>query len=199
MNVKICGLLRERDAALALDLGANFVGCVVAPDSPRSASFADRRAIRELARGRAKFVLVVRGLGRDAVRALAQECEPDHVQWHGLSPARERELAAELPLLAVREIGPGAAALPHADATPSAPVLLDGGRGGAGRRFDWSLLAGGAPACTFVAGGITPATLPALLLHSPWGIDVSSGIECAPGEKDPAALRALFECLEGVR
>lgn len=199
MRVKICGLTDPRDAELALALGATHLGCVVAPDSPRSASFAARRAIRELARGRAGFVLVVRNVELPAVAALARDCEPDLVQWHGLTDAAEREIARELPLLRVRRVGPDATELPAVAATADRPAVLDGGRGGAGRAFPWELLAGGAPDHVLIAGGITPDNLPELLAKSPWGIDVSSGIERAPGQKDAGAMRALFQGLEVTR
>ena len=83
MKVKICGLKAAADAELALRLGATHLGCVVAPDSPRSTTLPERIAIRELARERATFVLVVRGVGPEAVLALAADCEPDLVQCHG--------------------------------------------------------------------------------------------------------------------
>lgn len=199
MNIKICGLVQPRDAELALELGATHVGCVVAPDSPRSVSFAARQAIRELARGRAHFVLVVRDLGLTAVRALARDCEPDRVQCHGLTEDEERDLAGDLPLLRVRQVDPAAARLPAIHPSVDAPFVLDGGRGGAGQRFPWSLLAAGTPEFTFIAGGITPDTLPELLAFRPWGIDVSSGIEQSAGQKDHGAMRALFAGLDRAR
>ncbi|MCR9247195.1 MAG: phosphoribosylanthranilate isomerase [bacterium] len=192
--VKICGLTQPADAELALQLGASHLGCVVAPDSPRASTWAARRAIRELARGRAAFVLVVRGLEAAAVQALAKDCEPEFVQWHGLDAAAEAAVATVLPapLMRVRRLEPGAAALPPTSAAPGSPIVLDGGRGGAGTRFDWRLLAGGSPEHVFVAGGIDPGNVGELLAFSPWGVDVSSGIESAPGRKDHGAMRALF-------
>lgn len=196
MQIKICGLTEPRDAELALELGASHLGCVVAPQSPRSTSAAARRTIRELTRGRARFVLVVKGIDLQAVRALCRDCEPDLVQWHGLPAAAEVALANELPLLRVRQIAAAAPALPRVDASADRPVVFDGGSGGAGQRFAWSLLGGGAPAHTFIAGGITPQCLPELLGFAPAGIDVCSGIEAAPGRKDSNKMRALFAGLE---
>ena len=71
-------------------------------------------------------------------------------------------------------------------------LLLDGGPGGAGAAFAWSLLAPSAPPFVFVAGGVRPENIAMLLRCRPFGIDVGSGVESAPGDKDPAALRALF-------
>lgn len=200
MQVKICGLTDVRDAELALALGATHIGCVCAPDSPRTAAPEALASVRAAARGRAEFVLVVRGIPFDGIRRLAHALTPELVQWHGASPEQEEAAALEFALLRVREVPAGAAALPTtARATVARPFLLDGGRGGAGRSFDWSLLAAGAPAHTFVAGGITPARLPELLRFMPWAIDVGSGIEQAPGRKDHEAMRALFDCLEVTR
>jgi len=83
--------------------------------------------------------------------------------------------------------------------TESQPALLDVGGGGSGRRFDWNLLGERAPPATFIAGGIRPDNVRALLKHRPYGIDLASGVENAPGVpgepgwKDETKLRALFE------
>ncbi len=80
--------------------------------------------------------------------------------------------------------------------TEAQPALLDVGGGGSGRCFDWTLLGERAPPATFIAGGIRPDNVRALLKYRPYGIDLASGVESAagvPGEKDEAKLRALFE------
>jgi phosphoribosylanthranilate isomerase len=197
--IKICGLRRVADAELALQLGATHLGCVVAADSPRCATADEVRAIRGVAAGRAIFVLVCRG-GRDEVLAAAVEAGPDLVQWHGATPVDEVALAAAglLPLR-VRSVDAAAVALPSLpSATNASPLLLDVGRGGGGQPFAWHLLGDAAPAHVFIAGGITPANVGALLAHRPWGIDLSSGVESAPGCKDHAALRRLFAALPGA-
>ena len=76
------------------------------------------------------------------------------------------------------------------------PVLLDVGAGGSGTPFDWRLLGRVAPPRLWIAGGITPANVRALLARAPFGIDVSSGVERAPGIKDARRLRALFAAIE---
>ena len=195
--VKICGLCRPADAELALSLGATHLGCVVADDSPRRCGLRELFTIRTMARGRASFVLVVRGMQPGPLRELSRRCAADLVQWHGIAAAGEDLLAAELPLLRVRQVEAGDDRLPDTSlATATAPMLLDGGRGGAGVGFPWHRLPVPGPAHTFVAGGITPDNVGALLARSPWGIDVASGVESAPGHKDAGALRALFEQVE---
>jgi phosphoribosylanthranilate isomerase len=197
--IKICGLRRAADAELALQLGATHLGCVVAADSPRCATADEVRAVRAVAAGGATFVLVCRGR-RDEVLAAAAAAGPDLVQWHGAAPADETALAAAgHRLLRVRTLAAGATALPPLPpATIASPLLLDVGRGGGGQQFDWNLLGTAAPAHVFIAGGITPANVGALLAHRPWGIDLSSGVESAPGRKDHAALRRLFAALQGA-
>jgi phosphoribosylanthranilate isomerase len=73
------------------------------------------------------------------------------------------------------------------------PALLDVGGGGSGRSFDWDLLGTEAPPFTFVAGGIRPENVEALLEHRPYGIDLASGVESEPGVKDEEKLRELFD------
>jgi phosphoribosylanthranilate isomerase len=73
------------------------------------------------------------------------------------------------------------------------PALLDVSGGGTGRRFDWRLLGSQAPPFTFVAGGIRAENIEELLLQRPYGVDLSSGVERAPGVKDEEKLRRFFE------
>ena len=64
-----------------------------------------------------------------------------------------------------------------------------------GQAFDWSILGGRAPHATFIAGGVTPENVSALLRQQPWGVDLSSGVESVPGVKDPIKLGRLFAAL----
>lgn len=200
-RVKICGLRRVEDAELALALGAHALGCVLAADSPRRATRAQARALAAFARDRAPLVLVFRGERSEEVRAACAQTGTRDVQLHG---APQEEIAAleqeGLRCWRVYPLDAEALALPALDPPPDArcPALLDCGRGGSGRAFDWSLLGERGPEFTYVAGGITPENVGALLAHRPWGIDCSSGVERSPGEKDPERLRALFRALEAV-
>lgn len=196
--VKICGLRRPEDAARAVELGARFLGVVLAPDSPRCASLEEARAVRDVA-GDARVVLVFRNADRGTVLRASAMVGVDTVQVHG---AGERDCAwlqgEGLRVIRVHALAGGATALPELRPAPTADrlALLDAGRGGSGTAFDWDLLGGQGPAFTLVAGGITPNNVRALLVHRPWGIDVSSGVERAPGQKDHARLAALFAALQ---
>ncbi len=195
MRVKICGLRRETDAELAIGLGATHVGVVLAADSPRCATHVEARAIVRCARGRAEAVLVFRGESNDAILRACEAVGVLRVQVHGADVQRCRELAgAGLLPIPVAVVSPVAQQLPvFADPpTERNPSLLDGGCGGAGTCFAWSLLANDLPHAVFIAGGVSPTNVAELLRFRPWGIDVSSGIEIEPGIKDPVLMRQLL-------
>jgi indole-3-glycerol phosphate synthase/phosphoribosylanthranilate isomerase len=193
--IKICGVRRALDAELAVALGATHIGCVLAQDSPRRATLGEVQRLRDAVGDAAQLVLVFRGAsGTEIVSAVAFTGVP-FVQPHGADEALCSELERRgLQVLRVHRV---ARALPAPEPAPSVdrPALFDGGRGGEGRRFLWELLGGQAPAYVFVAGGITADNAAELLRHRPFGIDVGSGVESAPGCKDQSRVRALFACL----
>lgn len=189
--VKICGVRRVEDAVRAAELGARFIGCVLAPDSPRCATLDEVRAIRD-----AIDVEVVLVFRRPTVDEVVRACETTdvlRVQPHG--GPNEFPIAG-IHVHEVVSLPVDATELPELPEFPEArvqdPTILDVGRGGTGTSFDWSLLAPRAPDDVLIAGGITPDNVRELLVFSPFGIDVSSGVESAPGIKDHAALERLF-------
>lgn len=195
MKVKICGLRREADADLAIELGATHVGVVMAENSPRRATQVEARAIAMRARGKAETVLVFRGESNDVILRACEAIGVHRVQVHGADMPRCRELArVGLLPLPVAVVSPDAEHLPVFADQPSerSPGLLDGGRGGAGTCFAWSLLARNVPHAVFIAGGISTTNVRELLRFRPWGIDVSSGIEMEPGIKDPVLMGRLL-------
>jgi indole-3-glycerol phosphate synthase/phosphoribosylanthranilate isomerase len=198
-RVKVCGLRRAADAALAIELGATHLGCVLVPDSPRCASLRDVARVLDAA-GDAAVVLVFRNATAGTVLAAVEATGVRRVQVHGAGDELLGRLETAGCLVhRVYSIEPGARVLPAlAAADETRPQLLDVAAGGSGRRFDWTLLGGRAPHATFIGGGITPENVGALLCHAPWGIDVSSGVESAPGVKDPGRLKALFASLRQI-
>jgi phosphoribosylanthranilate isomerase len=206
VQVKVCGVRRVEDARLAVALGAGWIGCVRAKDSPRCAKLREVAAIRRGVDARAGVVLVGRarrGENGEVVAALVREAKrvgAAAVQIHGASRAalarvRDAGLVAWRVISVVR----GAARLPRSLRTARvarSQVLLDVGAGGSGTPFDWRLLGRVAPPRLWIAGGITPENVGELLEHDPFGIDVSSGVERAPGVKDARRLRELFAVID---
>lgn len=196
--VKICGLTRPEDAKLAVSLGATHIGAVCSPDSPRAVDASTARRILDAADGRAQRVFVFRGVDVNDVIARAKVAAADIVQiYDGTEDDLARIESEGFRVLRVYRMREGDSALPV-----FAPVssetrlsLLDVGGGGTGKRFDWSLLSPKAPERTFIAGGIRPDNVVELLNKNPYGIDLASGVESAPGVKDPHKLDALFERL----
>ena len=201
MEIKICGLRRAEDARAAVRLGAGWIGIVRAPDSPRSASLEQARRVIAAARAEDPAVRPVLATGRRTRDEVARDAEAlgiERVQPHGLSEAGIRTLrAAGLIVHRVVRIPENASRLPSFSTAQKAdgPLVFDVGGGGTGRSFDWSILGERAPADVFIAGGIRPENLARLLPRRPWGVDVSSGVEAAPGVKDPERMRRLFEVL----
>jgi len=180
-KIKICGITREEDAALAVELGADFLGFIFVPESPRYVTPERARAISGSCS--ATTVGVFRGSTIDEIRRTAEIAGIDMVQLHG-------DLhALDLPTIHAFHVKD---VLPDTNTTADY-ILFDTG-GGTGRTFDWSLLATYARTKPFfLAGGITPDNVAdAIERTRPFAIDVASGVERAPGVKDHDKLRALF-------
>ncbi|MGH9324720.1 MAG: phosphoribosylanthranilate isomerase [Vicinamibacteria bacterium] len=198
MLVKICGLKRVEDAELAVSLGASLVSAVRTESSPRRASVEEARAIFSAVGSRAIKVLVFRDSPIEDVVRDAEESGAEWVQlYDATEPELERVESGGFRLLRVYRIQEDAHTLPGFACEPEEdrPALLDVGGGGSGLRFDWGLLGRKAPPFTFIAGGVRPDNVEELLSHRPYGIDLSSGVERAPGVKDEEKLSRLFEAI----
>ncbi|MEO8380570.1 MAG: phosphoribosylanthranilate isomerase [Acidobacteriota bacterium] len=187
--IKICGMTRPEDAALATDLGADFIGFIFVKESPRCVT--PERA-RELAGGirtqRPSRVGVFRDTSAREINTIARTAGLDLVQLHG-NEADAMVSAIELPCIKAVRV---TEALPDTH-TSAAWLMFDTG-GGTGRTFDWSLLEN-YPRTTpfFLAGGLTPDNVAdAIRIARPDAIDLSSGVESAPGIKDPDKMKSLF-------
>jgi indole-3-glycerol phosphate synthase / phosphoribosylanthranilate isomerase len=208
VTVKICGITSKEDALLAVSAGADAVGFVFWPGSPRTV---DPQAARAIAAAVPPFILRV-GVFVDAtaeeMRRVADEVGLDIVQLHGNESPEAVSRAPRRAVKAVR-VGPGFRpdeALRY-DGTAAALLLDtrvegDGRPGGTGRVFDWSLVRPVREGTSFLilAGGLTPENVgEAVAAVRPDGVDVSSGVESAPGKKDPAKMRAFVEAVRGRR
>ena len=206
-EVKFCGLTRPADAALAAELGARYVGVILA-HGPRLLTTARAREVFSAATGAARVAVVGRGTP-EALVAAGLESGADILQLHGDPGLRDLERVRALwPGRLWVVIRVGAEGLPadavarsgHADA-----VLLDtkvaGRLGGTGRTFDWhtvtrDMVTLRARTTIVLAGGLAPDNISrALDLLSPHVVDVSSGVESAPGIKDAARMRAFMSAV----
>lgn len=212
LDIKICGLKSEEALDAALSGGANHVGFIFFPRSPRNVLPAEAGRLRRAARGRAKAVAVTVDADDGALDAIVEAMAPDMLQLHGTeSPQRVGEVKARfgLPVMkafAVSSAADLAAIAPYRgvadrflfDARPPRDATLPGGNGIA---FDWSLLAGlDRDVDYMLSGGLSPANVgDALAVADPPGLDVSSGVERAPGVKDPVLISQFFNAVRAAK
>jgi phosphoribosylanthranilate isomerase len=211
VRVKICGLTEPAGLAAAVAADATYVGFVFFPKSPRNLAIA---AARDLALsvppGVAKVALTV-DAADDALDAILREVPIDMLQLHGHeSPARVAGLRARHGLPVMKAVGvAGAEDLPQIEAYAAVAdqILVDAKPpkgadlpGGNGLAFDWRLIAGRRwPVPWMLAGGLTPDNVAeAIRLTGARQVDVSSGVESAPGVKDPAKVAAFCRAAAGA-
>ncbi|HEU4881951.1 MAG TPA: phosphoribosylanthranilate isomerase [Longimicrobium sp.] len=200
-EVKVCGLMRHEDAAVAAEAGARWLGVILAPGFKRSVTADDARII--LGSFQARRVGVFVDEDELILRSVAEKAGVDVLQLHGdESPdfaARLREAGWEVwKAVRARDADDfSAAAARYAGAVDA--LLVDGyspvSHGGVGASFDWEAVAerlGELPADLklIAAGGLRPDNVAeAVRILRPHAVDVSSGVESAPGRKDPQAVR----------
>jgi phosphoribosylanthranilate isomerase len=198
-RVKVCGVKTLVAARAALRAGADFLGFVFYPPSPRFVTLAEAVAVVRACR--AEF-----GAGWQAVAVFANP-SPGEVErvlatgdfdWVQLSGDETPEFCASVPrpvLRGLRVEGDATLEAVRANRYRAARYLLDahvpGRFGGTGQSYDWARVAPVAGEC-FLAGGLTPANVGrAIAVARPWGVDVSSGVE-RDGEKDPELIAAFL-------
>ncbi len=196
VRIKVCGITRTGDAAAAARLGVDAVGLVFYPKSPRHVSV---EQAREIVAGLPAFVTVTALFldpGREAVEQVLDKVRVELLQFHGVEPAEfckgfGRPYIKAVPMGSQADLAEYAQR--HAQA---AALLLDshaaGQKGGTGMSFDWSKVpkVDGPP--LILAGGLKPDNVAtAIRIVQPYGVDVSSGVESAPGIKDPDKLAAF--------
>ncbi|UCI10084.1 phosphoribosylanthranilate isomerase [Mesorhizobium sp. B1-1-8] len=212
LDIKICGLKTDAAMAAALAGGASHVGFIFFAKSPRYIDPADAGRLREAARGKALAVAVTVDATNTFLEEIVAKSQPDMLQLHGSeTPERVAELKARygLPVMKVFSISEpadierikpfvGVADRFMFDAKPPKGSVLPGGNGVA---FDWRILAGlDAGVDYMLSGGVNAANIgDALRLANPPGIDVSSGVESAPGVKDPALIEQFFRAVRAAR
>ncbi len=194
-RIKICGLTRPADAAVAVAAGADALGVVLAP-SKRQVTVDEAAAVLADAPTLVARIGVFADAHADLVREAAARLGLAAVQFHG-DEAPETCAAAPVPVIKAFRVGPGfdpAVIGPYRGGI--AAVLLDtyvpgGERGGTGETFEWDDIAGRLPAGipVVLAGGLRPDNVAeAVRVLAPFAVDVSSGVEHEPGIKDPALI-----------
>jgi phosphoribosylanthranilate isomerase len=212
LDIKICGLKTPEAIAAALDGGASHVGFIFFPKSPRNIAPAEAGALRRAARGRAQAVAVTVDADDAALEAIVAALSPDMIQLHGKeTPERVAEVKARYGLPVMKafsvsgaedlgRIAPyrGAADRFLFDARPPAGSELPGGNGVS---FDWSLLAALDPDVDYMlSGGLSAANVgDALSRANPPGLDISSGVESAPGVKDVGLIEQFFNAVRAAQ
>jgi phosphoribosylanthranilate isomerase len=213
-QVKICGLSTAATLDAAIAAGASFVGLVFYSASPRHVPIDTAASLASRARGRAQVVALVVDETDDVVGEIARRVAPDFFQAHGSeSPERITAISASTGIPVIKAIKVGrpedveaarnyreAAAMVHFDAR--APEnLSEALPGGNGLSFDWTLLSqAGTPKRFMLGGGLTPANVRAAIATTGAPIvDVSSGVESAPGIKDPALIVNFIEATRAAR
>lgn len=204
-RIKVCGITRAEDAAAAAECGADAIGLVFYPPSPRALEVEAAAAICEAL---PPFVTVV-ALFLDAARAdverVLETVPVDLLQFHGREPAADCHGFGRryIKALAMAEGEPDAAS--QAARHPAASgFLLDshalGRAGGTGTTFDWQRYPGHVGRPLVLAGGLHPGNVAEAVERTrPWAVDVSSGVESAPGIKDHARIEAFVREVERVR
>lgn len=209
--VKICGLSTPSTLDAALDAGTDVVGLVFFPRSPRHVSMEQARALAGQARGRALIAALTVDADDTALDAILDAVAPDWLQLHGReAPPRVAAIRARTGRHVVKAVGVSRRAEVDAaagrygavadrllfDAKPPPDAVLPGGNGLA---FDWTILAGlDLPIPFMLSGGLTAGTVAeAIRVTGAPGVDVSSGVETAPGVKDAERIAAFVAAARG--
>lgn len=202
-RVKICGITRVEDALLACELGADAIGLVMTPSSPRCVSLERARTIREALPAFVDAVVLSHGLPADVVGRIIGVVRPDLVQFHGQEDAAFCELFGVRYIKALGMAGAVDVRTIAAEHAHAAGFVLDGHapgqQGGQGRTFDWTRVPRDLGRPVILAGGLHAGNVgDAIRAVRPWAVDLASGVEASPGIKDPAKLRAFFAAVRDV-
>jgi phosphoribosylanthranilate isomerase len=212
MHIKICGLTRVADAVAAEEAGANAIGLNFVPNTKRFITIGQAKAISQAVSPLLARVGVFRNAPLTEVLQTANAVGLSAIQVHGQeSWPLIAALAQYYPVVVARHsdhlgvdlsdgLSNGQAWPNHLNLLP----LIDAAVPGSGQAFDWAAFAAspGYRALQgrrwLLAGGLTPANVAAALAAlRPWGVDVSSGVESAPGHKDPALMQAFVSAAKG--
>ncbi|MFA6229449.1 MAG: phosphoribosylanthranilate isomerase [Rhodanobacter sp.] len=192
-RIKCCGMTRTEDALLAARLGVDAIGLVFTARSRRQVGLRQARAIVEALPPFVSTVALFMDDDATLVRQVLDQVRPTLLQFHG-GESDDWCAQFDAPFLKAIAMGVGAASVSRLSDYPRAMgLLLDGHAfgeaGGSGKSFDWTLLSGELAQPLIVAGGLHAGNVgEAISALRPWAVDVASGVEAAPGVKDPSLL-----------
>jgi len=202
-KVKICGITNYEDAAAAMDLGADMLGFNFYPKSPRYVAPPEAAAIIRRLPAFVDVSGVFVNSPLDEIREIAALCQLDWVQLHGDENVEfcrwlAYDSAKTMKALRVKDAGD----LAQVDSFSTDAILLDAFNpkkyGGTGLTFDWNII-GHIGKRIFLAGGINPQNAAQAVELGVYGIDVCSGVEARPGQKDHKKMKALFDNIRHLR
>jgi len=196
VRVKICGITRREDALAAAQAGADAIGLVFYPPSPRCLALAQARALREALPPFVSAIALFVNPVRDEVERVLAEVRPDALQFHGEEdPAFCRQFG--VPYIKACRVRQGTDLLeyfaPFADAQGWLADAYVEAYGGVGAKFDWRQVPAARDRPLILSGGLSIANVgEALRVVKPWGVDVSTGVEVAKGIKDATMIEAFI-------
>lgn len=198
-RIKICGLTREADVQAAVEAGADAIGFVFYPASPRAVTPARAKVLAGLLPPFVTPVGLFVNASEAAIRSACEAVPSLVLQFHGDETPQACE-AAGRPYLRAARMTPQLDLLEFARCHARAQaVLLDAhveGYGGGGKVFDWSLVPQGVTHPLVLSGGLNAANVTdGMRKVRPWAVDVSSGVESAKGIKDALAMRRFCEAV----
>lgn len=202
-QVKICGLTRPQDVESAIEYGSDYLGFIVEAKSSRRLTVPEAAKLARPAKDIAKTVAVTVNASDDVLQAIMAEMAPNYIQCHGdESPERVAAIKSAFDVGVLKAIGVQSASdLTQIQAYKVDLILLDAKpskgavRGGHGVSFDWDILMNAdLPENYLLAGGLTPENAREAIQRTNAPIlDVSSGVESAPGIKDAALIQAFMD------
>jgi len=206
VQVKICGITSADAVDAAASAGAAFGGLVFHPNSPRNVELEQARSLADHMRGRLKSVALIVDKDDAGIEALVGLVRPDFLQLHGSESARRAAYIRgkfRLPVIKAIPVATQADLLAASEYEDAADMLMFDARppkgaqrpGGHGAAFDWKILSGrNFTKPWFLAGGLTQDNIAhAVELSGARLVDVSSGVESAPGVKDPQRIRDFIQ------
>lgn len=212
LDIKICGLSTPETVTAALDGGASHIGFIFFPKSPRNVTPELASELRQAAIGRAKAVGVTVDASDELLAEIVETMRPDMLQLHGKeTPERVAEVKVRFGLPVIKALSVSTADDLEAIASyrgVADKMLLDAKApkgselpGGNGVTFDWTLLSKLEPGLDYMlSGGLNPGNVgEAIRVAQPPGLDISSGVERAPGVKDTSLIANFFAAVRSAQ